>query len=257
MFRVFGCLAFASTLHAHRLKFDPKARICIFLGYPTSIKGYKLYDIKTKEIFFSKDVNFHENIFPFHSITPLEDLIEPLPTCLPVPVQDTYLPQIAPSSAPPPADTHTPFPSLNLPPPISHASPDHTSHDPIVPQHPQSSHTRRSNRLIKPPSYLKDFHCNLTIDNSHCRTPYPVSQYLSYDSLSPSHKHFFMAISSNYEPQYYHQALPYQHWREAMQTEQQAMELNKTWSVVPLPPGKHTICSLTTRKTHYWLQMDI
>lgn len=50
-----------------------------------------------------------------------------------------------------------------------------------------------------------------------------------------------MAISSNYEPQYYHQALPYQHWRKGMQTELEAMELNKTWSVVPLPPGKHTI----------------
>ena len=47
-FRVFGCLVFASTLTAHRTKFQPRSGVCVLIGYPPSIKGYKLYDVQSK-----------------------------------------------------------------------------------------------------------------------------------------------------------------------------------------------------------------
>lgn len=56
------------------------------------IKGYKLYDIHINQFFFSRDVIFHEDVFPFHSITPQEDLLDPFPNLvLPIPENDVPL----------------------------------------------------------------------------------------------------------------------------------------------------------------------
>lgn len=48
-------------------------------------------------------------------------------------------------------------------------------------------------------------------------------------------------VSSQVEPQYFHQAIKHLEWREAIKVELAAMESNHTWSVTSLPIGKNSI----------------
>ncbi|PIK49150.1 polyprotein [Apostichopus japonicus] len=61
-FRSFGCVAYAHVPKDECQKLDSKARKCICLGYGTETKGYRLYDQKRSKMFFSRDVQFNEQM---------------------------------------------------------------------------------------------------------------------------------------------------------------------------------------------------
>lgn len=210
--RIFGCLAFASTLAAGRSKFDPRARRCCFLGYPSGYKGYKLLDLNTHELFISRDVIFHEQIFPFQTQTHTDTihLEDPFP--------DVIVPNL---SSNPMIEDHIPS-TQHTPPPT----------DPPI---------RKSTRPQRKPSYLQDYHCNHTMSTTSPK--YPISQVLDYSKLSEHYKHFILNISADLEPTFYHQAVKFPEWRQAMKEEIQALEANNTWILVPLPEGKKPIGS--------------
>lgn len=72
------------TLKIFHGKFATWAHNYIFVGYPTNLKGYKVYVIETKTIFDSCDV-FYENNFHTKAIQ-IED-----PSCdLPLPQEDCW-----------------------------------------------------------------------------------------------------------------------------------------------------------------------
>lgn len=60
--KTFGCLCNSSTSSSHKTKSDPRARACVFLGYPNDYKGYKLLDIETHSFLFL-DTSFIMRIF--------------------------------------------------------------------------------------------------------------------------------------------------------------------------------------------------
>lgn len=58
--RIFGCPAYA---HVNDGKLAPRAIKCIFLGYASESKGYRLWcsDPKSRKLILSRDVTFNED----------------------------------------------------------------------------------------------------------------------------------------------------------------------------------------------------
>lgn len=83
---------------------------------------------------------------------------------------------------------------------------------------------------------MQDFHCyNLNLSHS---TPYPITNFVSYSSLSESFQAFINAITKIKEPQKYKEALLDKLWRDSMGEDINSQERTKTWSTGPLPRGK-------------------
>lgn len=135
--RVFGCLTYATNVHTSH-KFDHRAIPSIFIGYPIGQKAFKLFNLSTKKIFTSRDVKFHETIFPYASIQPssipsslahksgpIPLLTHPTSSLLDSSFDDYRPPVCSPSS-------HNPEPDLTFSSPTS-------SRRPTTPEQPPSS----------------------------------------------------------------------------------------------------------------------
>ena len=57
--RVFGCIAYA---HVDNGKLEPRAVKCVFLGYGSGVKGYKLWNPETQKVMVRRNVVFNESV---------------------------------------------------------------------------------------------------------------------------------------------------------------------------------------------------
>lgn len=150
----FGCLAFAYT-HRSTDKLNPRGLPCVFLGYPAKQKGYKLLDITTKHVFVSRDVKFHEKIFPYLQNIP--NLVHPIPNGIHLLSSSTSWTQDDFDFAS--SETFPASPSPHLSSPIS---PIPSSSPPVsfVPQRTPITPLplRQSTRQIKPPQWHNDYY---------------------------------------------------------------------------------------------------
>jgi len=73
--RIFGSLCDAHNQRRNGDKFASSSKKCLFTGYPYGKNGWKLFDLETKEIFVSRDVEFVETKYSFSiDVTTKEDV---------------------------------------------------------------------------------------------------------------------------------------------------------------------------------------
>lgn len=263
--RSFGCLCYPTVPKVHREKFQPRTTPHIFMGYPFGIKGYKVMSLAIKKIYISRDVTFHEDVFPltlksttctFPSIQKsisTTDFVD----CTNVSPHNTL---INPRSN----ETVTnPDMLLNSFPPVTSSSspPAPIFSSPTLPvPAPSAVLQRRSQRENKVPQHLQDYIFSIptlkppvTTTNPDATNPDATNANLSHNALFTKHQHASPDVIASHsralvenichgsEPSSYEEASLSPAWQKAMTQEFEALYANKTWSLVQLLAGKQVI----------------
>ena len=233
--RIFGCLALAHNPNFHTDKFNPRGVPCVFIGYLTTQKGYRLLNLFTSEVFVSRDMKWFEHILSY--TLSLEQLQHLIPSSL---EHQIHGPPSWEDSSDDEPDEHTSPPS----PTISHysrSSSDVTTTSSSSSDSPNTIPTpqplKRSTRTTQPPPWLKDYATSIS--------------NLTLTTDNPEFTCFLSTLTHKPEPNSYMEALHHSHWIQAMNEELQALDENMTWMVTDLPSYKGPIGCKWLFKTKY------
>ncbi|XP_019260646.1 PREDICTED: uncharacterized protein LOC109238613 [Nicotiana attenuata] len=196
--RSFGCLCYPTLPKIHRDKFEPRTTPHIFVGYPFGTKGYKVLSLATRRIHISRDVIFHENVFPFslsfeNASFPavLRTVSSPNYAEVSSQVLRMNLGQ-SPVSVTSPEIEHHSETSINDTPSPNTTDPPSTNDNNLQPSstHVQSEapFLRKSSRSHQTPAYLKDYVYQLPSSSAQLST---VTQHFtpSLKALFSNHHH--------------------------------------------------------------------
>jgi len=244
--RVFCCLCYASTHQHERHKFTERATSCVFIGYESGFKGYKILDLESNTVSVTRNVVFHETIFPFidkHStqnVSFFDDSVLPISEKQKenrFQIYDYFnvlnlevCPVIEPTTVP--AHTHT----RSLAPLSTTVTNDQFGND--------MDNTLMPRKETRAPSYLSQYHCSNVLkepSSSLHGTAHSLSSHLSYDKLSNEYRLFCFAIIAEKEPTTFKEAALLQKWLDAMNVELDALVSTSTREICSLHDGKRAI----------------
>jgi hypothetical protein len=177
---------------------------------------FLLMFIYTSEILVSRNVKFFDLEFPFHSSSITS-----------VPITQMYLDSQGTQSISV-SDSVVSFNDEDIEVP-------HDNNDDV--DEPVPISPIKSFRVSKAPSHLQDYICNSAGGN------YSMPIIVNYSALSPKHLAYAHSLNTEIEPATFHSANQDPRWITAMQTEIEALNANKTWEFVDLPPDAAPIGS--------------
>ncbi|XP_074293169.1 uncharacterized protein LOC141620115 [Silene latifolia] len=233
-------------------KFNERGVPCVFIGYPKSKKGWKLYDPKPGKFFESRDVIFYENTFPFKDKnTDQKENID-------IETQAVVTDELFMSNDE--SERQNTENSREEEPLITKNTPDNVDNTPNVDTMNSGQNSEdgeaanveqelgRGARNKIEPYWKKDYVCKSTriinpehnahpstSSSSKAGTRYPLANYVNTSCFSSSYKSFLAVIDAVQEPKNYHEAAMKDVWKKAMAEEIKALEINGTWKIVDLP----------------------
>lgn len=221
---VFGC---AGYVHQMNDKLEPRSKLCVFLGYPDGVKGYRLW-VKGEpgfKIVISRNVVFNENNFPCLS--------------LPIPNVENVAPnEVEQSPVIIPTDVHV---ETN-----EHVD-SHTNEDETI-----SNEVEHDSVESHVENDLHDY--QLARDRNR-RTISKPARYVDDCNMSEFAFHVFESLECD-EPKTYREALESkcsEKWVSAMKCEMESLRVNQTWKLVPKPKN----CSLVDCKWLFKIKQEL
>ncbi|GKV30830.1 hypothetical protein SLEP1_g39605 [Rubroshorea leprosula] len=203
--RVFGCDAYVWVPKEKRTKVDKNSKRCIFLGYETGTKGYKLWDPTARKLIISRDVVFNEDVFQCTAKKEeARKIVIEQEASFDDAVQEENIQNDPQSESKPESELESE---------LLHEGT--SSGDAVSP---------RPRRAIRPPARYDDYVTSLK----------PQSNYVCA----------YLALSEEHEPTSFKEAcesVNFDQWRGAMEEEMESLHKNKTWDLVQLPEGRKAI----------------
>jgi hypothetical protein len=200
----------------HR-KLGSKTCKCLFLGYDTKSKTYRLYDPTNRKIVLSRDVIFDETKIGFHYV--LENLSSP----------KNFLPTLVSTSSSH-ASHDDSEPTLNQPDLVQRTNPTGG-----IPSEPTSADFPLANA---PDLSLNPPQCPGRNQPIHASSP-PPRRYPIRTRAPPTKLQDYWTMISELleEPLTFQQAYSHVGWREAIDREADSLKRNQTWTTINRPDG--------------------
>ena len=287
-YRTFGTLAYILVDKSLRTKFQPKGTSVIFVGYSDTSKGWRFWNPRTDTVTESSDVLFDENtgyssMFSSPSVSSPEfplfpslqiDNPPPPPTQIEPPIESSSI-SIPDSVGVAPSTTandnsHTVSPARDPSPPLSSLPPTTSSNPGILPFIPDISSSSPISTASDPydldaPSTFTTVPTPLLDEPVHPRYrsisdlySEPPSIAVDPDPLPESNQFSFANMihtAETYrEPSTYKAATMSPQaalWKAAMEREYDSLMENRTWILVPPPPGRNIIKCKWVYKVKY------
>jgi len=246
--RTFGSACWPNLHPYNSNKLQPRSLQCVFMGYSLRHKGYKCLHIPTGRLYFSRDVIFQEDTYPFINsskptvsssesnpsfFSPSFSILQPTSTnspCCPAIPRVAISPPHLENSCSPPMDNQSLVSSslnsrispvsLNATSPSTSPLPNSTDTSHTAPMPINTHHMMtRSKHQISKPTLLPD-------GTNKYPIPHALLTTTSLDEI---------------EPTYHSTAIRHPKWRAAMNNEFDALLKNHTWTLVPSSTAQNLI----------------